>query len=489
MSLVGALLSAVSGLQTAQAQLLTTSNNIANVNTPGYTRKTTAPETTVVNGTVTGVRLADIQRTVDDGLLRQLREHIARLSGQSVQSGYLDRAQTLFGSPGDNASLSQSLANLGAALDGLAADPDSLANKLSVVDLARVLSEQFARTSQGIQDIRLDAERQIQRSVTTINDVLAEIDSLNKDISRALALGDSAPDLEDRRDVLLTQLANEIDIQYYTRATGEVAISTSSGRLLLDAVPVSLSHTAAGAMSADATLGNGLSGILYGAAGVDITAEIQGGRLGGLLAVRDQTMVDLQAEIDRLAETLRDQINALHNDGTAFPPPTTLTGSRSIAATDAPQMSGTFRVAVVDSAGIVVESLDIDLAALAPTDIGTLVGQINAMANASASINASGQVVISATGGNRIAVNEMNSAVTSGISPWKALFYAGSTSKKVPILPPDLRGCPVWKPCKTEQAGHTIFHANRRGGMKDFPFEIINNIYKLFIIIIFYPLP
>jgi flagellar hook-associated protein 1 FlgK len=425
MSLVGALLSAVSGLQTAQAQLQITSNNIANVNTAGYSRKTATPETTVIDGAVAGVRLADVQRTVDEGLLRQLREHIARLSGQSVQSNYLERTQILFGSPGDNTSLSHSLSALGAALESLSVDPDSLANKMSVVDLARHLSEQLNLASQGIQNIRLDAQRQIPRSVTAINDALSEIHDLNQEIAGATALGDSVPDLEDRRDVLLTGLAEEIDIQYYTRSTGQVVISTGAGRLLLDTAPVTLSHSAASALSADTTYGNGLSGILYGPTSVDITSEIQGGRLGGLLTVRDQTMVDLQAEIDRLAEVLRDQINALHNDGTAFPPPATLTGTRSIATTDAPQMSGTFRVSVVDVAGVVVETLDIDLAALAPADIGTLVAQISGMANASASINASGQVVISATGGNRIAINEMDSAVTSGNATYGMAQFLG----------------------------------------------------------------
>ena len=101
----------------------------------------------------------------------------------------------------------------------------------------------------------------------------------------------------------------------------------------------------------------------------------------------DETLVDLQAEIDRLAEVSRDQLNALHNDGTAFPPPTSLTGARTVAATDRPAMSGSARFAVVDSTGVVVETLDIDLGALAPPNIGQLVAQINAMTNASASIN------------------------------------------------------------------------------------------------------
>ena len=80
-------------------------------------------------------------------------------------------------------------------------------------------------------------------------------------------------------------------------------------------------------------------------------------------------------------------------------------------------MTGNFRVSVTDSAGVVVETLDIDLTTLAPPNIGQLVTQIDAMANATASLNASGQVTIAGTGGNRIAVNELDSLVATGNRP------------------------------------------------------------------------
>ena len=133
----------------------------------------------------------------------------------------------------------------------------------------------------------------------------------------------------------------------------------------------------------------------------------------------------MQAQIDRLAEVLRDQVNALHNDGTSYPPPASLTGLRSLAATDAPAMSGNFRVSVLDSAGVVVETLDIDLTTLAPPNIGQLVTQIDAMTNATASLNASGQVAIAGTGANRIAVNELDSLVATGNSSYGLGHFLG----------------------------------------------------------------
>ena len=130
--------------------------------------------------------------------------------------------------------------------------------------------------------------------------------------------------------------------------------------------------------------------------------------------MRDQTLVDLQAEIDRLAESLSDEVNKLHNAGTAYPPPASLTGSRTVGATDTPTMTGNFRVAATSPTGVIVESLTINLATLVPPTIGQLVTTINGMANATAVIDAQGKVVIAPTGLSRIAVGEETGAVTTG---------------------------------------------------------------------------
>ena len=232
-------------------------------------------------------------------------------------------------------------------------------------------------------------------------------------------------ELEDHRDRLLNELSKEVDVRILQRTTGEVVIYTTGGRALLDNTVTQLTHVAAAQLDAVISLGSGINGIGYGAVATDITTEIMSVRLVALIQVRDETMVDLQAEIDRLAETLSFRINALHNDGTSYPAPLTLTGERTLAATDQPTMTGSFRVAVVGATGLVVEVLDINLAALAPPSVGQLVTTINGMANAGASINAQGKVVISATGGNGVAVNEMTSAVTTDDATYGMAHFLG----------------------------------------------------------------
>ena len=425
MSLTASLLSSVSALNAVQAQFQITSGNIANVNTPGYSKKSVALNNQVLDGRSTGVQLGDINRTVNENLVRELREHIAQLGGLKVQEGFLDRTQSLFGTLDSNSSVGHTLSEMGSAFDALAATPDSPAARSSAVQAALGATGQLNNLTDNLQQMRAEADREIGRTVDRINQLLTDISTLNQKIERATAGGETAPDLQDQRDQLILELAEEIDIQTFERQTGEVVITTRSGRTLLDSQPVPLSHSAAAQLSAEITRSNGLSGVLYGATSIDITDELASGKLAALLEVRDETMVDLQAQIDRLAEVLRDQVNALHNDGTAYPPPTSLTGLRSVAATDAPAMTGNFRVSVTDPAGVIVETLDIDLTALAPPNLGELVTQIDAMANATASINANGQVVIAGTGGNGIAVNELDSSVTTGNTNFGMAHFLG----------------------------------------------------------------
>ena len=423
MTLVNALYSAITALQTTQSALQVTSNNIANVNTEGYTRKSAQQLTQVIDGQTFGVDLGQARRFVDASLLRQIRDQISVLTGNQAQNGFLERTQTLFGTPGSNTAISHDLAELGSALEALAAAPNGVVNQSEAVATAQRMTEKLNALNDQIQAMRRQADLEIAESVNKINDLLQDLDDLNGRIAEADALNRSADDLRDERDRLIGELAAEIDIQYFEQGNGTTVIATTAGRILLGSQATTLSHTAAAQIAAQNTHPGSIDGIDLGGSGVDITDEISGGRLHGLITIRDDTLVDLQAEFDRLTEVLRDQINAAHNDGTAFPPPSQLTGSRSVAAADAPPMSGTFRVAVLDNAGVVVENLDINLGGIA--NIGALVTAINGMTNATASINADGQVVIAATGGNAIAVNEMDGQVTTGTATRGMAHFLG----------------------------------------------------------------
>ncbi|HOT82840.1 MAG TPA: flagellar basal body protein, partial [Candidatus Defluviicoccus seviourii] len=103
--LFAALRTSQSGLIANQRALSTVAQNIANVNTPGYSRKEPTLEQRVVDGNGAGVDLTQLKRTVDEGLLKTIRLETASLQEASVRQDYLGRVQTLFGSPESDTSL------------------------------------------------------------------------------------------------------------------------------------------------------------------------------------------------------------------------------------------------------------------------------------------------------------------------------------------------------------------------------------------------
>ena len=127
-------------------------------------------------------------------------------------------------------------------------------------------------------------------------------------------------------------------------------------------------------------------------------------------------MPKLQKEIDRLSAVLKTQINTFHNQGTASPPPSILTGSHNFAATDAFAGTGTARVAVLNQAtGAVVEFVDVNLTGLGATaTVNDVINAINAgLTGTPAALNANGQLVLTAQStGQGFVINENTSAVT-----------------------------------------------------------------------------
>ncbi|CAN0449818.1 unnamed protein product, partial [Laminaria digitata] len=412
MSLTISLQSALASLQATQGAMQVVSNNVANANTDGFTKKTVSTQTQIVAGRASGVRLSDIERVVDQNLLRQIRDQLAKVEDLSIRTEYYGRIQELFGSPGSNSDIGHLMTEFGVSLEALATTPENTAGKFDTVAYATQFTERMNVLTSEVQSMRREADRDISDTVNLINTKLTTINDLNNQISLAIGQQQSAPDLADARDKVLGELSELIGIETFDRSNGHVVVFTSSGRPLIDNGVVTLAHTPVGQIDASVSYPGNISGVTYGAGAIDITTEIANGRLSGLIELRDQRLTELQEQYDQIAETTVRSLNAAHNAGTSFPAPTSLTSSRSFAGTDAPGMSGTFRVAVLNSDGEVVETNDIALGGLA--NINALVTAIDGMTNATASINAQGNLEVAATGSNRIAVNEMTSSVTTG---------------------------------------------------------------------------
>ena len=433
MSLTLALRSALSGLQYNQTALQVTSNNIANVNTDGYSRKSVRALTQLVAGVGAGVLPSGISRTVDYNLLRDMRTQQAALGQFRVADEFLTRTQDLFGSPESSTSLTSNLATLGQRMDALATAPEDVAKRRQVIDAATMLTRQLNDMAGTLQSLRTTADANITDSVKTINTELAKIEALNNDISRNKASSLPTADLEDQRDNAINKIAEQIDITYFFRDTGEVVIQTAAGGTLVDGPASTLTHTSSGALSAGVTYPGGIDGIALN--GVDITTTLRSGRLKGLIDMRDKTLVDINSQIDELALQIRDSVNAVHNDGSSVPPANTLTGTLTVAGADPFAGTGKVRIAVVDANGnAVTDPFELDL-----TTVSTVTDVVNAISAglgsaASVSVTANGVLEIKATNAtNGIAINELDSKVTAdgrGFSHHFGLndFFVGSAT-------------------------------------------------------------
>lgn len=329
-----ALRAAQSGLLVNQQALSFVSQNVANVNTDGYSRKLIQQESLVLSGQGAGVNIAEVRRVIDEGLLKSIRLETSDLASATSQETFWERMQEAFGAPGDNSSISHIIEEFKNAAELLAVNPDRVLEQSEMVRQAQRIAEKLNDMSSTIQDLRLQADQTIADSVDEINVLTGKIDQLNDDIIRFGTTGTDTSDLRDQRDASLDQLAELIDIRYFYRNDGDVVVFTSSGKTLVDTVPPTVSHTRTSTMTPTSTAAGGqIDGIYVGdrVEGNDITTDLRSGKLKGLVDIRDNVLPNLQAQLDELASELRDTVNQLHNQGAAFPGVQDLTGTRIFA--------------------------------------------------------------------------------------------------------------------------------------------------------------
>tara|TARA_R110001592_G_scaffold161973_1_gene394862 strand:+ start:511 stop:2829 length:2319 start_codon:yes stop_codon:yes gene_type:complete len=347
-----ALRSAQSGLLANQTALNIVSQNVANVNTPGYSRKIIQQQSVVLAGQGAGVSIASYSRVVDGGLIKTIRTELGELNHVTVKESYYQRLQETFGTPGDNTSIAHILEEFKEAAELLSVSPDRILEQSELVRQAQSAVEKFASMSRTIQDLRLQADQQIAAVVSEMNQLTADIDQLNDDIIRFGSTGNDTTDLEDQRDNKIDRLAELVDIRFFSRNDGDVVVFTSSGLTLVDTIPPTITHESAAAMSSTSTVASGqIDGIYVGErlAINDLTTQARGGQLAGLIDMRDDVLPNLQAQLDELAAQLRDQINLVHNRGTAFPGHQELTGQRifTLPQEQTISLGGTDDVAIV----------------------------------------------------------------------------------------------------------------------------------------------
>jgi len=383
---------ATSGLRATQSAISTTSNNIANADVAGYTRKTAVQTTVVSSGIGVGVDVSDIRAEVNEALERQVNSALGKSAKATVVSDYLTRLTDALGSTSsDTDSLADALDGVFDALQTLAISPDDESAANSVVSSLQTAINAINGTSDTIQSLRQSADGDIGDAVTDLNASLKRLADLNDQVVQASAHGQSTADLRDQQMQELGTISGLVETSYFFDAQGRVQVYGPGGVQLVGSEATTVSFSTASNVDSSTLYGSGLSGVTVN--GKDITSAIGSGKIGGLLKLRDDTLVDRQAELDSLASTLADALNEAHNAGIALPPPNTLTGTANVAAGDAFSATGTLRVAVMDGDGTTQSMADLDLSAY--STVGDLATALDAVSGVSASIDADGHLVVS----------------------------------------------------------------------------------------------
>ena len=291
------------------AQTAVVSNNIANVNTSGYSRQIA----NVVTDSFGGADVASVTRMANGYLTEQASSSNSLAAAQqAISNGLATLAQTVSDSSSasstsgnyeNGASPSAMLANLVDALETYEASPSSSSAANPAVSAASNLAASLKSGSAVVDQVRETADQDMASSVKTINSLLSQFTAANNAVVSGLASGANVASAEDTRDSIVSQLSNEIGVSTVTSANGSMSIYADNGVTLFQDTPRTVSFTPT------ATPVDGASGGAVTVDGVPITGPnaptpIQSGALAGYAALRDTIAPQYQAQLDQIADGL-----------------------------------------------------------------------------------------------------------------------------------------------------------------------------------------
>jgi flagellar hook-associated protein 1 len=327
MSLTQALATAVSGLRANQAGLSLVAANVANADTPGYVRKTPVQITSAAGDLGASVRVAAINRQLDQYVQRQMRVESSGASYAGLRAQFYDRLQSVYGVPGSASSFETVYNNFMGALQALSTSPDSTSARASVLSSAKVLTQQLNSMTADVQGLRSDAELGLSDAVTRANDAMARIAQINRQLGTADSSDATTASLQDQRDQYIDQLAQLMDINVIQGDHNQVTLFTNSGIQLVGIEAAHLSFDAQGSMTASAQWSADPSQrtvgtlVLKGPNGGDVdlisNRSIRSGEIAAYLEMRDQVLVGAQAQLDEIAAAMARALSDRTVAGTA----------------------------------------------------------------------------------------------------------------------------------------------------------------------------
>lgn len=375
-----------------------TGNNIANVNTPGYSRQRVIFETSqalpMPYGPLGyGVQISGIERAFDPLVAARLDQNTSSLADYQARKADLDQIASLFNETQDGG-LSQLLSEFWDAWNDVADNPTGAGERQTLLGQAQTLADAFSFRADQLVQARNDITQRIGPIIEEINAHTARIAQLNAEIQAIETPEQHANDLRDERQSELNQLSELIGIRYYTSGDGTINVTLANGVSLVQSMD---SYT----LRSEITSSDTVAIIWEGPGGTeeDVTSGLEGGELSGHIAVRDTLIPQFQEDLDALAQELIAGVNTLHSQGVGLELLSTATSSYFVSSTAAPLQNnpslafgdriaaGQFTIHVEDGSGGTAAT---NISITGTTSLADLAAALDAVSGISATIVTNG---------------------------------------------------------------------------------------------------
>lgn len=321
MTISSALHSAMSGLTAASRASEIVSQNIANVMTDGYARRSLLLGANANAGP--GVQILGIRRHADPVVISNRRSADAENALASVLADFHTRFQKLVGTTDDPGSISSRLANFESSLISAASRPDSTLRLDTAAAAARDLAGTIRGAAEGLRALRSASDRSIAQQVQKLNQSLKDVHDLNIRITAVKSSGGEVAALLDQRQVLVDRINEILPVRPIDRDNGQVALYSTAGVILIDGQPGEFGFVAANETMPHMTIDNGLlSGLTLNGLPLRTSgsnSQVSGGTMAAQFLIRDGLAVEAQADLDAVARDLVERFETPGLDATLAP--------------------------------------------------------------------------------------------------------------------------------------------------------------------------
>ena len=354
----------ISGLSAAQKALEVIGNNIANAATEGYHRQRVelSPAYFSHVGSVLvggGVEIEGITRIIDNLLEREILRQGSLLEEVSQELTMLQSVESAFGELStEEGGLNAALDRFFNALQDISLHPGEAVWQNQVISAAEVLASQFRMLGDFLTRLENQIGLEAENAVGEVNTLINQIAELNGEIERLEITGGEANNLRDKRDQYITELSKYIGVETVAREYGVVDVSAAGIGVVVGSSCIELET----GLNSEGKLGITVAGAY------NYITELEGGRLGGFLSLRNELVSEIHVELDDLASAVIQKINQYHVQGVGSEGSfTELTGwtmaSENLSDFEAPITDGKIYIRVIDTSTgeITRNEIDIDV--------------------------------------------------------------------------------------------------------------------------------